>query len=106
MSKPQLEVSARYRFAKNPELALRQAVMRTIEERSDNPRKVWSALLSSTRIPPNSQALTTAMFCEALKHFGTGIQLTETDVDILFGEGKRGAIITFDVFSSFVARNH
>jgi len=47
-------------------------------------------------------SLTTAMFCDALKHFGTGIQLTETDVDILFGEGT---IITADLFFSFVTQN-
>ena len=96
-----MEPSTTYRFAKNPKQALRSAVLRTIEERSDNPRKVWNALVTSSRIPQGLNSLTSGQFCEALKHFGTGIQLTETDVEILFGPEN----IDYGTFASFVAHN-
>ena len=55
-----LEPSAQYKFARNPIEEIRKAVLRTVEERSDNPRVVWNAMLVSTRLQSSSDATFTS----------------------------------------------
>ena len=74
--------------------------LRTIEERSDNPRKVWAALCASARVEVNS-CLTTEQFTKALKYTGTGIQLTQGDTELVLGAEP----LTFARFQTFVAEN-
>ncbi|GMH56791.1 hypothetical protein TL16_g02218 [Triparma laevis f. inornata] len=96
------EPSATYKFARNPEAAIKQAVLRTIEERSDNPRKVWAALLTATGADRDA-SISIPQFTRALKHFGTGIQLTDDDTTILF---QGASSISFSEFQALVNSNH
>ena len=74
-------------------------MLRTVEERSDNPRVVWNAMLVSTRLQSSSDAtFTSEQFSNALKRFGTGIQLTQIDVELILGT----APISFAQFTAFV----
>ena len=59
--------SATYKFASNPIAAIRTAILRTIEERSDNARVTWAALCDSAGVD-RSGSLTPAQFCKALKY--------------------------------------
>ena len=92
--------SITYKFASNPTAAIKTAILRTIEERSDNPRKVWAALCASARVEVNS-SLTTEEFTKALKYTGTGIQLTPGDTELVLGAEP----LTFARFQKFVAEN-
>ena len=92
--------SVTYASARNPVAAIKTAILRTIEERSDNPRKVWAALCASARVEVNS-SLTTEQFTTALKYTGTGIQLTRGDTELVLGAED----ITFARFQAFVAEN-
>ena len=92
--------SITYKFASNPTAAIKTAILRTIEERSDNPRKVWSALCASARVDVN-KSLSTEQFTKALKYTGTGIQLTRGDTELVLGAED----ITFARFQAFVAEN-
>ena len=96
------EPSPTYKFARNPEAAIKQAVLRTIEERSDNPRKVWAALLAATNCDKDTP-LSIPQFTHALKHFGTGIQLTDDDTTILF---QGASSISFSDFQALINLNH
>lgn len=89
--------STTYRFASNPEAAIKTAIRRTIEERSDNPRRSWQALCKSANVP-HSEALTPEQFGFSLKYFGTGIQLETCDVVLVLGEGA----IDFQRFTEFL----
>ncbi len=92
--------SVTYASARNPVAAIKTAILRTIEERSDNPRKVWAALCASARVEVNS-SLTTQQFTTALKYTGTGIQLTCGDTELVLGAEP----LTFARFQAFVAEN-
>ena len=92
--------SVTYASARNPVAAIKTAILRTIEERSDNPRKVWAALCASARVEVNS-SLTTEEFTKALKYTGTGIQLTPGDTELVLGAEP----LTFARFQAFVAEN-
>ena len=92
--------SVTYASARNPVAAIKTAILRTIEERSDNPRKVWAALCASARVELNS-SLTTEQFTKALKYTGTGIQLTPGDTELVLGADP----LTFARFQAFVAEN-
>ena len=92
--------SVTYASARNPVAAIKTAILRTIEERSDNPRKVWAALCASARVEVNS-SLTTEQFTKALKYTGTGIQLTQGDTELVLGTED----LTFARFQAFVAEN-
>ena len=92
--------SVTYASARNPVAAIKTAILRTIEERSDNPRKVWSALCASARVEVNA-SLTIEEFTKALKYTGTGIQLTPGDTELVLGAEP----LTFARFQSFVAEN-
>ena len=92
--------SVTYASARNPVAAIKTAIHRTIEERSDNPRKVWAALCASARVEVNS-SLSTEQFTKALKYTGTGIQLTRGDTELVLGAED----ITFARFRAFVAEN-
>ena len=92
--------SVTYASARNPVAAIKTAILRTIEERSDNPRKVWAALCASARVEVNS-SLTTEQFTTALKYTGTGIQLTRGDTELVLGTED----LTFARFQAFVAEN-
>ena len=92
--------SVTYASARNPVAAIKTAILRTIEERSDNPRKVWAALCASARVEVNS-SLTTEQFTKALKYTGTGIQLTPGDTELVLGADP----LTFARFQAFVAEN-
>ena len=92
--------SVTYASARNPVAAIKTAILRTIEERSDNPRKVWAALCASARVEVNS-SLTTEEFTKALKYTGTGIQLTPGDTELVLGAEP----LTFARFQKFVAEN-
>ena len=92
--------SVTYASARNPVAAIKTAILRTIEERSDNPRKVWAALCASARVEVNS-SLTTEQFTKALKYTGTGIQLTQGDTELVLGTEP----LTFARFQKFVAEN-
>ena len=92
--------SVTYASARNPVAAIKTAILRTIEERSDNPRKVWAALCASARVEVNS-SLTTEQFTKALKYTGTGIQLTRGDTELVLGAEP----LTFARFQAFVAEN-
>ena len=92
--------SITYKFASNPTAAIKTAILRTIEERSDNPRKVWSALCASARVDVN-KSLSTEQFTKALKYTGTGIQLTQGDTELVLGTED----LTFARFQAFVAEN-
>ena len=92
--------SVTYASARNPVAAIKTAILRTIEERSDNPRKVWAALCASARVEVNS-SLTTEEFTKALKYTGTGIQLTRSDTELVLGTED----LTFARFQAFVAEN-
>ena len=92
--------SVTYASARNPVAAIKTAILRTIEERSDNPRKVWAALCASARVEVNS-SLTTEEFTKALKYTGTGIQLTRGDTELVLGTED----LTFARFQAFVAEN-
>ena len=92
--------SVTYASARNPVAAIKTAILRTIEERSDNPRKVWAALCASARVEVNS-SLTTEEFTKALKYTGTGIQLTPGDTELVLGAEP----LTFARFQTFVAEN-
>ena len=92
--------SVTYASARNPVAAIKTAILRTIEERSDNPRKVWAALCASARVEVNA-SLTTEQFTTALKYTGTGIQLTRGDTELVLGTED----LTFARFQAFVAEN-
>ena len=92
--------SVTYASARNPVAAIKTAILRTIEERSDNPRKVWAALCASARVQVN-ESLTTEQFTTALKYTGTGIQLTPGDTELVLGAEP----LTFARFQAFVAEN-
>jgi hypothetical protein len=92
--------SITYKFASNPVAAIKTAILRTCEERSDNPRKVWAALCASARVEVTSH-LTTEEFTTALKYTGTGIQLTCGDSELVLGSEP----IDFARFRAFVADN-
>ena len=92
--------SVTYASARNPVAAIKTAILRTIEERSDNPRKVWSALCASARVEVNA-SLTIEEFTKALKYTGTGIQLTPGDTELVLGAEP----LTFARFQAFVAEN-
>ena len=92
--------SVTYASARNPVAAIKTAILRTIEERSDNPRKVWSALCASARVEVNA-SLTIEEFTKALKYTGTGIQLTRGDTELVLGAEP----LTFARFQAFVAEN-
>lgn len=90
--------STTYRFARHPKAEIARAIRRTIEERSDNPRRSWKALCESAGVDRCS-SLTAQQFGFALKYFGTGIQLEECDCRIVLGD----APIDFERFSAFLA---
>ena len=92
--------SVTYASARNPVAAIKTAILRTIEERSDNPRKVWSALCASARVEVNA-SLSTEEVTTALKYTGTGIQLTPGDTELVLGAEP----LTFARFQAFVAEN-
>ena len=92
--------SVTYASARNPVAAIKTAILRTIEERSDNPRKVWAALCASARVEVNA-SLTIEEFTKALKYTGTGIQLTRGDTELVLGAEP----LTFARFQAFVAEN-
>jgi hypothetical protein len=92
--------SVTYASARTPVAAIKTAILRTIEERSDNPRKVWAALCASARVEVNA-SLTTEQFTKALKYTGTGIQLTRGDTELVLGTEP----LTFARFQAFVAEN-
>ena len=92
--------SVTYASARNPVAAIKTAILRTIEERGDNPRKVWAALCASARVEVNN-GLSTEQFTKALKYTGTGIQLTRGDTELVLGAED----ITFARFQAFVAEN-
>ena len=92
--------SVTYASARNPVAAIKTAILRTIEERSDNPRKVWAALCASARVEVNA-SLSTEEFTTALKYTGTGIQLTRGDTELVLGAEP----LTFARFQEFVAEN-
>ena len=92
--------SVTYASARNPVAAIKTAILRTIEERSDNPRKVWAALCASARVEVNA-SLTIEEFTKALKYTGTGIQLTCGDTQLVLGAEP----LTFARFQAFVAEN-
>ena len=91
--------SAQYKFAKNPIAEIRRAVLRTLEERSDNPRVSWKALLTSAGVDSDG-CLSIEQFTYALKNFGTGIQLTPVDVYLVMGSD---ASVNFESYTAFVA---
>ena len=92
--------SVTYASARNPVAAIKTAILRTIEERSDNPRNVWAALCASARVEVNA-SLTIEEFTKALKYTGTGIQLTRGDTELVLGAEP----LTFARFQAFVAEN-
>ena len=94
------EPSMTYRHARDPVAAIRVAVLRTIEERSDNPRTTWGALCASAGVPKTA-TLSPEQFCRALKYTGTGIQLTVDDVVLVLGDGA----LAFERFQAFVREN-
>eukprot|EP00750_Incisomonas_marina_P002025 INCI11911.1.p2 GENE.INCI11911.1~~INCI11911.1.p2 ORF type:complete len:114 (+),score=29.30 INCI11911.1:117-458(+) len=108
--KPKLQASSNYRFARNPKAAIVKAIKDAAEQKSSNVRLCWKALIeaaaAASRAPGAAVggAPATSLSCEAfsgaLKGFGTGIQLTGTDVAIAFGSEED---ITFSKFQSFLA---
>ena len=100
-----MKPSSTYAFARNPTAAIKTAFLRTVEERSDNPRVVWRALLKSCD-KSTGDSLSIEELTHALKHFGTGIQLTAEDVAILFDFDATSASITFEMFANLIHNNH
>jgi len=93
--------SPSYKFAKNPRDEIRRAVCRQLEERSDNPRVTWQALCKSAS-SDIADSLELPVLCQALKYFGTGIQLTPDDLEIAFDSPEP---VDFARFKDLIARN-
>jgi hypothetical protein len=81
--------SAQYRFAKNPRETIFRAVTNQLEHKIGhlNPRLQWQFICDFAKVPRDS-SITTEVFSDVVKCFGSGIQLQACDVNLMFGTAE------------------
>ena len=93
------DLSEIYKFARNPKQAIKTAVLRQLEEISDNPRVSWQAITSAAK-RRKEEVLPIALFVLTFKQLGTGIQITDGDMEFAFPE--LDGVVDFRLFTEVI----
>jgi hypothetical protein len=97
-----MEASPTYKFARNPQAAIRTAVLRHASEISENPRTAFKAICQACNVDPNQHAFDLESFTLVFKQLGTGIQLTPDDLRFAWPElAVEAATINSETYKLF-----